>query len=273
MAKKKTEGLIVSQSMIKDVRKYLKREMCGLVLHSKYITKTYPYDAEDSPAKKLGRYFEYILTGAVPKSGTIPEPEYMKTPLAKKKREELTVEDMYEPYRTAHMNAARVKNYFKMMDITILEAGVVYTKGLIDGTIDVIALYKGERIVIDIKYSGLIHDRWNEYGWMWTPEQKKNHGTQAIHYNTLTKLPFYFLVVSSTNIKDILFHNIVVDDLDREQHQRDIDDTRSKMLTYTNIGFNPIPDLVRCSECALRNSCESRQDYPAVKRIHLGDED
>src|SRR5690606_26986006 len=124
----KPEGIVVSQSMMKDVRKYVLKKMCGLILKAKYIDKNWPEDADDSPAKKIGRYFEYILTGSTGRSGVAPEPEYKKTALAKHKRDplrnRLTVKDMTKPYKLAHENALRVKAYFKIMKIKILEVNV-----------------------------------------------------------------------------------------------------------------------------------------------------
>lgn len=280
--------LEVSQSMIKDVRKYLKKQMCGLVLQAKYITKTYPYDADDSAAKKIGRYFEFLLTGALPKSGIKPEPEVMVSVLnakrklvgnANKTNEQLLkeytfgVDDYYEGYRLAHANAARIKYYFQKMKIEILEVGVTISKDGICGTLDVIAMYKGQKIVIDIKYSGLIEDRWNEMGWTWTHEQKRFHGTQAVHYHLLTDVPFYFLVVSSTNLVDVLFNEILFDDLSIAQHKLDIEDTRTKMETYNAIGFNAYPDIKRCGTCALKMTCPSFQDVPEVKIVLLQEQD
>src|SRR5688572_6299765 len=68
--------LFVTQSLIKEVKRYLKKELCGYVLKAKYVDMTFPFDGDDSPAKKLGRYFEYILTGAIPRNGLKPEAEY-----------------------------------------------------------------------------------------------------------------------------------------------------------------------------------------------------
>jgi hypothetical protein len=282
MAKKKPtlKGIVVTQSMIKDLKKYLLKLMCGLVLKAKYIDKTYPFDADDSPAKALGRYFEYILTGAIPKNGVIPQPEYYakalkehaKDPL----RRRLTKDDMKEPYQLAHRNAERVKRYFKIMKIRILpdETNLHVQKGLKAGTIDIVALFNGRRIIIDVKYSGLLFDKWNELGWMWTEEQKKFHGTQAMQYHGLLGIPFYFLVVSSTNDEDIKFLEVEFDEFSLEQHDVEVDDTRKKMQLMVDLdSFHPVPELVRCSKCAIRENCQSRQDAPTITKVRLASDD
>lgn len=273
------KGIVVSQSLVKDVRKYIKKQMCGLVLKAKYITKTWPVDGDDSDAKKLGRYFEYILTGSTGRSGVTPTAEYKRSALLAYKRDplrnRLTPEkSMTKPYQLAHKNAERVKQYFKLMKIKILEVNVHIQKGLIGGTIDIIATHKGRRVVIDVKYSGLIHEKWDELGWVWTNEQKKFHGTQALHYHLLTGIPFYFLVVSSTNDEDIKFLDVEFDDFSIEQHQAEIDDTRKKMQFYIDFdGFHPVPELVRCLKCALRKDCKDRLDSPPLQKVVVASHD
>lgn len=265
--------IVVSQSMIKDVRKYVNKELCGLVLKAKYIDKDFPEDGDDSPDKKLGRYFEYLLSGSTGRSDTPPRAEYTKTALkAYEKdplRNRLKVEHMLEPYQLAHRNAERVKQYFKIMKIKILEVNVRFTKGGKVGTIDIIAMYKGRRVVIDVKYSGLIHDKWNEMGWVWTDEQAKFHGTQALQYHDLTGIPFYFLVVSSKNDEDIKFIEVEFDDFHREQHEVTVDDTRKKMDFFIEFGFHPRPELVRCARCAIREKCSFKMEAPEPVKVRL----
>jgi hypothetical protein len=277
MKKQKPEGIVVSQSMIKDVKKYVLKKMCGLVLKAKYIDKTWPADADDSPAKKIGRYFEYILTGSIGRSGVAPLAEYKKGALTNYKRDplrnRLTIDKMTKPYQLAHKNAVRVKEYFKLMKIKVLEVNVHIQKGLKEGTIDIIALHNGHRIVIDVKYSGLLFEKWDELGWMWTDEQKKFHGTQALQYHSLTGIPFYFLVVSSTNDEDIRFFDIEFDEFSIEQHEAEVEDTRKKMKFFIDFGFHPVPELVRCLKCPLRTNCKDRVDAPPVQKIRLASND
>jgi hypothetical protein len=266
-------SIIVSQSMIKDVRRYVNKDLCGRVLKAKYIDKDFPENGDDSPEKKLGRYFEYILTGATGRGGEVPKPVYTKTALAAYRkdplRNRLQVSGMTKPYQLAHKNAERVKKYFKEMKIRPLETSVYIKKGGMEGTIDVIASYKGKRIVIDVKYSGLIDDKYNDMGWRWTNEQAKFHGTQALQYHILTSTPFYFLVVSSTNEFDIKFMEVQFDDFSIEQHMIEVEDTRKKMDFYNEFGFNPLPELKRCLKCALKERCDVKATAPEPMKVYL----
>lgn len=273
-------SILISQSTIKAVRDYLKKKLCGVVLEAKYIFNTFPEDGDDSAAKKLGRYFEFILSGSLGRGHTIPEPEYKKTFLDKIKRSPVPelakknakLSDMTKPYQLAHKNAARVKAYFVRMKIEILRVNVTFEdpdKEGIKGTIDIIARYNGRIIVIDVKYSGLIHDKWNELGWQWTPAQRKFHGTQAVQYHKLTGYDFFFLVVSSENEFDILFDEIFIGTLDKEQHTDEVILTRKTISFIKDFGAVPYPELVRCSKCAIREGCAFKITEPQARSIYL----
>lgn len=264
---------VITQSLIKDVKRFVKKEMCGLVLKAKYIDKTFPFDGDDSDEKKLGRYFEYILTGAIPRNGVIPQAEYTKTFLKLHAKDPLrnrkgNPKDMLEPYKLAHINAARVKEYFRKLKIVVLKFNVYFEKNGKGGTVDIVAMYGRKKIVIDVKYSGLIHDKYSELGWAWTDtpvgleHQRKFHGTQALQYHDLTGYDFYFLVVSSKNEFDIKFVEVMIDDFSREQHEVEVEDTRKKIEFYNEFGFNPVPELVRCTKCILRDDCQAKIEAP-----------
>lgn len=144
----------ISQSMMKAVRAYLDGGDCGLVIREKYINGRLFGDA--TKAMKLGTYFEYILTGSLPKDGKVPQPEYKKMSLnaqekiikdnkkavddnvkirqynahlkptrKPKKIKEIKPEkvlgpfDMYEPYQEAHANAVTVRKMWAEMGLEI----------------------------------------------------------------------------------------------------------------------------------------------------------
>ena len=54
---------------------YLNEKECGLFFKANYIDKDPEAQKPPSDAMKVGIYFEYLCTGALPKSGVIPEPE------------------------------------------------------------------------------------------------------------------------------------------------------------------------------------------------------
>ena len=77
----------ITQSFFKSFRKYLDGSLCGHIIKHCWVDgKLLPA----SKAMKVGIWFEYCLSKALPKDGQIPQPEMMKSG-----------KDMMEPYRKA----------------------------------------------------------------------------------------------------------------------------------------------------------------------------
>lgn len=274
----------ISQSFMKDMKSYLAARTCGEVIESKYVRKDFP--DQQSEAMKLGSYFEYILTGAPMRDGTIPKPSFMISKIKDKKKlkgnEDKTdewiitqynfgIDEMYDGYRMAHRNAVRVKQMMKDMGITIKATQVHVVDGKYDGHLDVIADYNGEEVTIDIKYSGLIEDKWNEMGWMMTPEQIEYHKVQAVHYTGIGKRPMYYLICSSTNEDQIKFIRMTVDDFAIEQHFINADELYKRFDYDKKIGFNIYPEYTRCKTCALFSRCSFKTQIPKVEVVHINE--
>lgn len=277
----------VSQSMLKDWEDYMNQEICGSVFEAKYVTNTWDRSWNDSPAKALGRYFEYILTGENPTGyDSAPRPEWMKTAsdkdiesfeaLAKENKfDEVNTAKMMAPYRLAHVNAKRIRKLLTDSGVTIERSQVRLTNGILIGNIDIEATYKpkgakkARKINIDVKYSGLIFDKWNRYGWMWTEEQTIYNGKQAIQYESLNGRPVFFLVVSNTNDKDVKFFESKVDDFNKEQHLLNAESVVEKVKLMEEIGWTNYPELEKCSECPIKANCKDRVDVLQPSKIYI----
>lgn len=295
----------ITQSFITDMLDYLNGGSCGHLMREKWINGRLLSEA--SKSQKLGAYFEFIFTkmmtgtGSLPKDAIEPTPELyatckkelaahianeLKKPTGRPFRA-ITEADMLAPYQLAHKNALRLKEYFDLMGIKILKAGRTLTKGKFEGTIDLIceATKKinwangevwevGYQFVIDLKYVATIEDNWNPYGWgamkrEGENEQKRVHGIQARQYNFITDLPFYFMVVSSTNEVDIKFFRITITEKQSEAHIVLGNDMAAKLKFYNEIGWEPRPDISKCLECPLKDECKDVAKYPQIETIVL----
>jgi len=276
----------ITQSFIIEMRDYLNGGSCGHIIREKWINDRLL--GEGSKAVKLGAYFEYIFTemmlgkgkGSLPKDGKIPQPEMMASG-----------KDMLAPYRLAHVNAERLKNYFDLMGIKILSAGERLTKGKFEGTLDLICQatkdiswsngmkwLSGYRFVTDLKYAGTIDDKWSPYGWgqmtidyqgSFISPQKAIHGTQAIQYHYITGLPFYFMVISSTNDIDVKFFKVEVTKDHTTKHIAEGNDLFEKLKFYNEIGWEPRPEISKCAECPLKIACNDKAIYPQIEIVNL----
>lgn len=268
---------IISQSMIHDVREYDKGEKCGLILKTKFIDKQEINDTSDSMA--LGQYFEYIFSGQKTKFGHIPQPEYTVAGLKKDPKDRLPA-DMYAPYKLAHENADRLKALFKTMKWEIVDAGKRIEKDGMDGTLDlkVKGVIPRKIVTIDLKYSGLLEDRWSKFGWgamrdPGTNLQKEYKSIQAKQYHYLDGDPFFFLVVSNKNNTGIeLFQCQDFDDFTMEQHVLVVNAIRERWDLLKEVGMNNFPLLQRCNDCPLKATCPDRETKIKPVLVNLNDE-
>lgn len=252
----------ISQSLIKDWGSHVKEELCGSIFEAKYITNTWDRTWQDSDAKALGRYFEYKLTGELPTGyKEAPQAIYMKSAKAEDIENE-NVSKMMAEYRRANANAERIKTLLKDSGFTIKSAQIYLTEGELEGTIDIISQYKpkgakkAQEVNLDVKYSGLLFDKWNKFGWMWTDEQKEYNAIQTTHYTLLTGNPTWFLVVSSTNEVDVKLFGCDVSEEYKESHKDRVRHIIEQVNVIKNIGFANYPELKKCGECPLKDKCK-----------------
>jgi hypothetical protein len=294
----------ISQSLMKDVRGYLDGGSCGVLIREKWIKGRLL--GVPSDAMELGMYFEYVLTGSVPKDGKVPEPRYMLSKIKANKGSTVGLgpDDMYEAYRSVHENVAVVNQYLAGMGLRIynalnggLAAGVKITKGRFEGLIDVILeaerdtefdsglkIKKGQLIVVDIKYSGLLEDKWNVHGWQWTPEQKKYHGTQAKHYFMLVNakfagdklvwehnppIPFMFLVVDPGGKYVKIFH-CQIDESAVMRHVEEGNALHDKLMYLFEMDLlEARPEVNKCAGCPLNMECAFKHTFPHPVNVDL----
>ncbi len=284
----------ISQSFIKDMRSYIDGSLCGNIVRERWVNNRLLDDPDKEPgAMELGTYFEFLVSGAVPKNGKVPLPVYMKSVIKKYgSTEGLGIDDMYVEYRNAHKAADLVREYIKSCGLKIVKAGVKMERDGYEGTIDLICEVVeikdgfewsvGDQIVLDLKYSGLVEDgfkNWtNKHGWNWSPFQIKNHGTQAKHYHYISGLPFFFLVVQALkeewkNLPIVKFFSIPFSDKMITDHVSEGDYLFTEFKFYANsIGFTPRPSLSVCSKCPLFKECPDKHTYPRPQVVDLNED-
>jgi hypothetical protein len=269
-----------TQSFHKDMIAYLAGNECGNLIEAKYV---YGKLFEPSKDQALGQYFEYELAKrygleALPKDGKVPQAEMMASG-----------KDKMAPYRLADVNVQRVVNYLLEMGLNPIMAGIKLTKGNREGTIDlvceatkkaiikvsntgeVIKLKKGDRIVIDVKYSGLIEKGFQDFGWdlLNNPKQREYHGIQAKQYHYISSLPFFFLVVSSKNDVDIRFFYVSISEQAIEAHIKEGNELIERFEYEKSIGFQARPEVGKCSECPLKVNCRDKSTVPDAIQINF----
>jgi hypothetical protein len=260
----------ISQSLMKEFRKYFyasrssdkmyEGNNCGLLFKAKYIDKTLITPPSDSMAE--GIYFEYMATGSVPRTG-IPEPE-------RTMKGELTA-----AYKRAVEAAEFFKEIIEHYDIKILEKSYLLQNENMTGLLDLLVEWDGAPAIIDLKYSGLMEDKWSDLGWNTDAlPTKENIMIQGVHYSLLARdvlgmdLPFYFWVFSSKDPQDMKIIKQQIDEDYFQQHYADVLKTQELLKKEIEIGFKPISSYKNCKNCPLKETCPERTLFPKPVTIY-----
>lgn len=252
----------ISQSMMKSYVDYLNGKECGLFFKGKFIDKT--VETIPSAAMKEGIYFEYLATGALPRNGVVPDAEKTAKGM------------MTTAYERIHQAATFCKEIFKHYKIKIHKIGFVVSTDEMTGIIDVWAEWDGKMVIIDLKYSGLLDDKWNELGWETESlNMKDSLMIQGVHYKLLVQeslgienVPFYYFVFNSKDAKDMKIIRQNVDPDKFYYHKQNVLKMRSIIMREMESGFKPYPDYRKCKDCPLFSTCTERAEFPQVTEVH-----
>lgn len=258
--------------MFKAFMDYKEGKECGLSFKARYFDDIlFP----STDIMRLGQYFEYICTGGLPKDGKIPEPDYMKSG-----------KDMLAPYRNAHLQKEVFELTLKHYGITIKHTNEDAKWRLENASCDIdfigVAtrpigqfIKEGDEIICDIKFTGLIENKWEERGWeLESLPYKPKLLIQAIHYKWMglkkhgKEMPFIFFLHSNTNDIDAKLILVNLDSTRLDEHERIVEQTLIDVHEEAEKGFKPYPERKRCNDCALATSCEHFRLAPKIYPIY-----
>lgn len=271
------KSIAITQSLLKSLSDYKLGNECGLIFEKKFIEGRFDL-FPPSDVQAVGTWFEYELTKAIPKNGVIPVPE-------RTSKGELTA-----PYKkmSAHIN--NFKLFMSYYGIKIIEAGIDVEVDGMKGTYDLICeatrdiydnlnvlrVRAGQRFIMDIKTTGLLDDKWSEYGWNLEMLSKKHRIIlQPIHYKFLSQLkfgeqyPFIFLLFSNTNEIDFRAIFFDISDEDIEFHKEYIIKSVKWLEYYMRTGFKAKPDVMTCAKCPLKVGCKFFEAVPKIQYFQL----
>jgi hypothetical protein len=209
-----------------------------------------------TPSMSLGNYFEYLVSGSTGLKSEPPKPVLLKNG------------ELSAPYRTCVSQAERLKNLMKDMNIEILEVNKYVEVGDLAGHIDMIANVNGEKSIIDLKYSGNMDDKWNQFGWQWSDKQTDYHSTQALHYSLLLNLPFYFLVTEAQEDGAIELFKIELSEQSMINYKNNLNNVRDFVKLSDWGALEARPEFNRCSKCFALD-CPFRHTSLTIKTINI----
>jgi len=262
----------ISQSLMKEFKKYYysaysgperlyEGNNCGLLFKAKYIDKSLIIEPSDSMAE--GIYFEYLATGALPKGGQVPQPKMTL-------KKELTA-----VYQRITQSAELFHRIIDHYEIKILEKAFFIQNDHMTGLLDLLVEWDGSPAIIDLKYTGLIDDKWSNLGWNTeTLHTKEDLMIQGVHYKYLARevlgmdIPFYFWIFSSKDPTDMKIIKQENDEDYYEQHFSDVLKIKDLILNELEKGFKPMPSYKNCKECPLFETCPEREAFPKPITIY-----
>lgn len=251
----------ITQSLIKDLEKYNDKKYCGLQIKAKYYDNIkFP----SSDAQILGQWFEYKATGQKNRFGEIPEPPKLKSGKLPKKYNDIL--EHIEPF----------KKFLEKNNFEIVETGKRLIHRGLQGDVDLVLKdNQGKIVFADIKTTGLINDKWNEFGWEEESLQfKHNLLIQAIHYKLLGTLEynyepdFYFLIFSSTNTIERKVYKITLNDTRIDEHLNFLYKIKEIKEKGEKDGWAAYPDTKTCANCPIKDTCIHYTDVPPVREIY-----
>lgn len=260
----------ISQSLVKSLYRYKIGDECGLKIHASYIDGV---NFPSSDAQQLGNYFEYTATGQLPRDGQIPLPKILKSGA------------FSTDYDRMNKQVENFKNIMKYLNFSIEQTGYKFTHSKYDGTLDILAHDNNiksvdnnrKRIIIDLKSTSLINDKWTEFGWAnESIEEKDSLMIQAIHYKMLAKyewgiedIPFYFFVFSTKNDWEYKLFKINVDETTMEQHIYNLKSVKTYFDSVLAEGFKAKPKYETCRDCPIGITCAYFESFPKIQEITI----
>jgi hypothetical protein len=262
----------ISQSLMKAYVDYLNQKECGLFFKARYIDKDPDSETEPTDAMKYGIFFEYLCTGALPKNGVVPEPEMVYKGKANEK--------LSAPYERIMQSAENFEKIIKHYGIVVKEAGLtlktIVNGEPISGVIDIHAEWDGVPVFIDLKYSGLIDDKWSDTGWETESlHMKDSLMIQGVQYKLLAKeclgiedIPFYYFVFASQDPNNIKIIRQNVDESKTQAHIVAIKNISERIQNDIKYGFKALPSLKKCSSCPIAFKCNSKAEVPLIEEVY-----
>jgi hypothetical protein len=260
----------LSQSLLKAYYQYINDKMCGLFLYNRYFLKK---QTPKTPEQAEGIYFEYKATGYYHKEEGIP---IAKKAYAGTARERLDV-----GYERAEQSAKLFKEIIKHYKIKILTAGERMEYNEASGLLDLRAVWNKKECIIDVKYTGLIDDKWSDYGWdTETLPLRKQTMLQPVMYKYLDRkingshnIPFYFFIFDSNNPKRAKIIETNVEDEAIDVFEVQFVDKMKKYVDFHHKNPDELqakPTVDRCATCPFFTDCPKKVTIPGIETIDFG---
>lgn len=281
-----SKELLISQSLLKDYEDYLFGGMCGL-----YFQKIYFFGMKSkrltSKEMRLGQWFEYKAFGGLPVYGDKPKPDYYVQGPNKG-----FVTDEFERAEVQAENARELleAHEFKVKHVSpemIFENSVTHMDLICTDMKETIFRDRKEvanpdfllEVIMDLKYTGLLEDKWKDIGWhLDSLPEKRKLMLQPTHYKWVyaakkKRIPtFYFALFSSKADLDRKLIRVNIDPELISKHEDYVEKAYDEiMLAHEVTGFIPRPSVKNCTDCPVHRlyGCDFYLTVPLIIDIQV----
>jgi len=261
------EKIWISQSMIKRFLKVVDGELCSMRFRATLVEGA---EEKSGKAAMMGNRFQWLAFGLLDYNGKEPEP------IITEKTGKIGADE-----KRIVKNAALAQGTLKRLGYEIIEGHRELRVKCIKGEWDLYTEKDGKKYILDVKYSGLIGDKWHEWGWPDNAEDftdKVSHIIQAKQYLLLANLlgievdGFIFLVFDSRAEKEGQYKEYLlsVSEQGINEHKRLILNIVEEFLKWMdNDMFVTNPSFTKCKSCPISEICPNFRKYPETVKIEL----
>lgn len=258
----------ISPSCIRDYLDYRDGKTCGYYFRYKWIDRI-EVDEEKTGVQLFGYRFEYLVTNELPYRVTEPPSELLTAAGNRSKADNAKVEAQAE----LCIKALKREGFEIVETSPIMEH--VYGSYRLKQVNDIYAIKDGVNCFIDLKTSGLLYNKWEDFGWdverlhlktnlLIQPAVAKLLAQDCMH---VEDIPFYFYIGSNTNNEDAEIFEIVFDKKRFAGFLDIIEDVGTSIFFEQDLGFTPRPSYKECRSCKYNKICKLAIDTPKIKKI------
>jgi hypothetical protein len=260
----------ISQSLLKGYLDYTDDNVrdCGIAFRKRYLERV---KSEPSAVQKLGLYFEYKATGYHNMKEPVPEPEMVYKNTAKEK--------LAAEYERANASAEFFKQIVKKHNLQDITYGQYFLHDGSSMITDMMCTWNERRCIIDMKYTSLFDDKFNEYGWHTESlPYKSKLMLQPVHYKWLDReitgmndIDFYFWIFSAKDPEKMKIIKVNVQDEHIDLHGNVTIPKVKKHMEYYAVNphkLEPRPNYLRCKECPYFEGCEYKAEVPLIEEVY-----
>jgi hypothetical protein len=257
-----------SYSMMRAFDEVVRGTHCGILFREKYINKTVVTEATE--AMKAGQYLEYLLTGEKPRSGETPQPEMTKAG-------KLTA--LYEKLQ-AYPEVWKHLLVKCFIDESTIETGVELKTEIngftLKGILDVSAYtFARVPVIIDIKGSGFIRNKWEDYGWDELHRKPGLWGQLALYdflyESVFGEVPELKFAVFAPNSYDARLFNVKISNRNFEKYklyyEKKIEHIEEEIAYANETFWTSTSDFKMCKNCPMRENCDRCLYAPVEEQI------